>query len=294
MAVENSRPGRVDTLGTDSDDVMAAFFTRENGRYLAGRKSLSAWTPTQLSGTVVCGLLAHGIENCSPGTGFVPARFTVDMFSPVLDEPIDLRSAVVRDGNRIRVIDAQIVQRGHVRARATAQYLMVSAEPPGQIWRPDQDLPVPDVRLDHREGSMPLFKSGSGGWTHSFTSGSNAHRKTVWNNIPPLVEGMPITAFERSAVVADFTNLMCNWGTAGVGYINTDVTMALSRLPEGPELGLRARDHVSNEGIAVCAATLYDRTGPLGTCMITALSNARRQVDVAAAGQAQPATAATI
>lgn len=166
---------------------------------------------------------------------------TVDMFGPVLDEPIDLRSTVVRDGNRIRVVDSHIVQRGHVRARATAQYLIVSAEPPGQNRRPDQDLPVPDVRLDHREGSMPLFKPGADGWTHSFTSGSNAHRKTVWNNIPPLAEGMPITAFERSAVVADFT-------------------MALSRLPEGPELGLQARDHVSNEGIAVCAATLYDRT----------------------------------
>ncbi|WP_260395829.1 hypothetical protein [Rhodococcus sp. KBW08] len=75
---------------------MAAFFTCENGRYIPGRKSLSAGSATQLSGTVVCGLLAHGLETCSPGTEFVPARFTVDMFSPVLDEPIELRSAVVR------------------------------------------------------------------------------------------------------------------------------------------------------------------------------------------------------
>ncbi|MFD4407232.1 acyl-CoA thioesterase domain-containing protein [Nocardia sp. NPDC058499] len=255
---------------------------------------MSAWTPTQLSGTSVCGLLAHGLETCSPGPEFVPARFTVDMFSPVLDEPIELRSVIVRDGNRIRVADAQILQRDRIRARATAQYLVVSAEPPGQIWRPAPDLPVPDARLDHLEGSMPLFKSGSGDWTHSFTSGLNPHRKTVWNNIPPLVDGMPITAFERSAVVADFTNLMCNWGTEGVGYINTDVTMTLSRLPQGPELGLQARDHASSDGIAVGAATLYDRTGPLGSCMITALSNTRRQLDVAAAAAARPVTAGTI
>lgn len=273
---------------------MAAFFTCENGRYIPGRKSLSAWSATQLSGTVVCGLLAHGLETCSPGTEFVPARFTVDMFSPVLDEPIELRSAVVRDGNRIRVADAHIVQRSRVRARATAQFLIASAEPPGEIWRPIHDMPVPDARLDHADGSMPLFKSGAGEWTHSFTSGLNSHRKTVWNNIPPLVDGVPITAFERSAVVADFTNLVCNWGTAGVGYINTDVTMTLSRLPEGPELGLHAWDNVSANGIAVGTASLYDRTGPLGTCTITALSNARRQVDVAVAGEAQPATAGMI
>lgn len=273
---------------------MAAFFTCENGRYFPARKSLSAWSPTQLSGTVVCGLLAHALETHSPGPEFVPARFTVDMFSPVLDEPIELRSMVVRDGNRIRVADAEIIQRSSVRARATAQYLIASTDPPGEIWRPTQDLPIPDVRLDHPDGSMPLFKSGSGDWTHSFTSGLNSHRKTVWNNIPPLIEGKPITAFERSAVVADFTNLMCNWGTAGVGYINTDVTLTLSRLPEGPELGLAAQNHVSTNGIAVGTASLYDRTGPLGTCTITALSNARRQVDVAVAGEIQPATAAMI
>lgn len=176
---------------------MAAFFTCENGRYIPGCKSLSAWSATQLSGTVVCGLLAHGLETCSPGTEFVPARFAVDMFSPVLDEPIELRSAVVRDGNRIRVADAHIVQRN--RARAAAQFLIASAEPPGEIWRPIHDMPVPDVRLDHADGSMPLFKSGAGEWTHSFTSGLNSHRKTVWNNIPPLVDGMPITGHHGGA-----------------------------------------------------------------------------------------------
>lgn len=53
-------------------------------------------------------------------------------------------------------------------------------------------------------------------------------------------------------------------------------------------------DNVSANGIAVGTASLYDRTGPLGTCTITALSNARRQVDVAVAGEAQPATAGMI
>lgn len=105
----------------------------------------------------------------------------------------------------------------------------------------------------------------------------------TWVNVPPLIAGAPITPFERAAFVADFTNGMCNSGTAGVSYINSDVAMTLSRLPEGPELGLQALDRVSADGIAVCAANLYDRTGPLGVSTITALSNARRQVDIAAA-----------
>ncbi|MEU1207504.1 acyl-CoA thioesterase domain-containing protein [Nocardia sp. NPDC005825] len=266
---------------------MTAFFTREDGRYTATRMAVSAWSSSQLAGTAVCGLLAHELETHSLGPEFVPARFTVDMFSPVLNEPIELHSSIVRDGNRIRVVDASIVQQDQVRARATVQFLIAAAEPPGEIWQPTQDLPVPDQRLDRPEGAPPLFKSGSADWTHDFASGVNPHRKAAWNNVPPLIAGEAITPFERAAFAADTTNLVCNWGTAGVGYINTDVTMTLSRLPEGPEIGVHARDHVSANGIAVSTATLYDRTGALGVCTITALSNARRMVDMAAFAEAQ-------
>ncbi|MFE3226966.1 thioesterase family protein [Nocardia sp. NPDC059228] len=272
---------------------MAAFFTHENGRFTATRMAVSAWSSGQLAGTAVCGLLAHELETHRPGTDFVPARFTVDLFSPVLNEPIELRSSIVRDGNRIRVADAAIVQHDRVRARATVQFLVATAEPPGRIWQPARDLPAPATPLDGPEGSPPLFKSGSFDWTHDFASGVNPHQKAAWNNVPALIEGVPITPFERAAFVSDSTNLVCNWGTEGVGYINTDVTMTLSRLPEGVELGLQARDHVSSNGIAVSTATLYDRSGELGVCTITALSNARRQVDMAAFAEAQafPASA---
>ncbi|WP_230329904.1 acyl-CoA thioesterase domain-containing protein [Nocardia aurantiaca] len=256
--------------------------------------AVSAWSSAQLAGTAVCGLLAHELETHRPGPDFIPARFTVDLFSPVLNEPIELHSSIVRDGNRIRVADAAIVQHDRVRARACVQFLAASVEPPGAIWRPVQDhLPVPGDRLDRPEGSPPLFKSGSQDWTHDFASGANPLRKAVWHNLPPLIDGTPITPFERAAFVSDATNLVCNWGSEGVGYINTDVTMTLFRLPETPELGLFAQDHVSANGIATATATLYDRAGRLGACSITALSNARRQVDLAAFAEAQsfPASA---
>jgi hypothetical protein len=269
-----------------------AFFRRANSQYEPARKSLSAWTTKQLSGTSVCGLLAHGSETRAPRVGFTPARFTAEMFSPVLDEAIELRTSVAQKGTRIYVVDVEIVQSGKTRARATVNYLQVSSEPDGRAWHDSRDLPVPDVCLDHENGSMPLFKSGDGQWTHNFSSGLNSQRKSVWNNIPPIVDGLPITPLERAAVVADFTNLVCNWGSAGVGYINTDITMTLSRLPEGPELGLRALDRESTDGVATGAAIIYDRTGALGYCTITALANGRRQVDVAAAGRARAATAA--
>nr|WP_309231906.1 hypothetical protein [Nocardia sp. SYP-A9097] len=105
---------------------------------------------------------------------------------------------------------------------------------------------------------------------------------SVWHNLPALVEGERITAFQRAAFIGDATNLVCNWGTEGVGYINSDVTVTLSRLPEGHEVGLLARDQMSAEGISVGTAVMYDRIGPVGTCVVTGISNVRRQVDMAA------------
>lgn len=65
-----------------SDELMTAFFTEENDRYVPCRKALSAWSPNQLGGTTVCALLAHELETHSPGTSYVPARFTADLFTP--------------------------------------------------------------------------------------------------------------------------------------------------------------------------------------------------------------------
>ncbi|MFJ4657326.1 acyl-CoA thioesterase domain-containing protein [Nocardia sp. NPDC088792] len=244
--------------------------------------ALSPWAPNQLGGTGVCGLLAHELEIHSPGAGFVPARFTVDLFRPVLDEPIRLSSEIVRDGSRVRMVDAAIVQRDSVRARASVMYLAATQDPPGEVWQPIRRLPAPTAPLDMPGGCPPLFKSGEQDWTGDFASGQNNQRKAAWHNLPPLIDGEPITPFQRAAFVADATSLVCNWGTEGVGYINSDVTLTLTRLPEGPELGLQAQDQVSSNGIVVGTALMYDRTGPLGTTVITGLSNARRQVDLAA------------
>ena len=45
------------------------------------------------------------------------------------------------------------------------------------------------------------------------------------------------------------------------------------------ELGIEADNHITADGISVGTATLYDRKGPFGTGMVTAVSNAAAQID---------------
>jgi hypothetical protein len=73
--------------------------------------------------------------------------------------------------------------------------------------------------------------------------------------------------------------MVTNWGSNGVEYINTDITLTLARLPAGREIGLSAVDRVSHHGIAVGTATVFDRQGRLGTTVVSSIANAKRTVD---------------
>ncbi|MEV4204998.1 hypothetical protein OG308_28345 [Nocardia salmonicida] len=68
-------------------------------------------------------------------------------------------------------------------------------------------------------------------------------------------------------------------GSRGADHINADVTLTLSCPPIGYELGLRADDALAADGVSIGTATIYDRTGPLGTCVVTSPFNADKLID---------------
>ena len=72
---------------------------------------------------------------------------------------------------------------------------------------------------------------------------------------------------------------MTNMGSAGVGYINGDVTVALCRLPVDEWIGIQADSHRAADGIAVGTATLFDRLGAFGAGATTAIANPAAQID---------------
>lgn len=263
---------------------MVSFFTKHGNLLVAEQIAVSAWSQNQVGGHAVCGLFARQLETHCPA-GSIPARLTVDLFKPVLNAPIEVRSEIVRQGTRITAADAVIVQEGEVRARASAVFLTTGIDPAGQVWSPDPDFPMPPEGSVSPQGEPPLFKSSDREWTQNFAANQNADRKISWTSFPALVDGESVSPFQRAAMLGDTTNLVCHWGSEGAGYINTDMTLTLSRLPAGYELGLRADNTCAAEGISVGTATIYDRAGPLGTCVVTALSNARRQIDFAAKAQ---------
>ena len=94
-----------------------------------------------------------------------------------------------------------------------------------------------------------------------------------------LLRGRTISPFVRAVMVAESTSLVTNLGTEGIGYINGDLTVALSRLPVDEWICIQGDSHWASDGIAVGTATLFDHQGAFGSGMTTAVANPAAQID---------------
>ena len=250
----------------------------EHGTFTPTDVARSLWSTTQMHGVAVSGAMARGIEQAVTRTDLRPARYTLDMFSPARMDPFTVETEIVREGRRICLVDARLVQEGTTRARASAIFLAPTEDPDGEVWTPGDD-PVPPAHVPELTGpTIPWFASDAD-WSQDFAEHQNAGRKQTWQYGVPVVAGEEPTPFQAVASIADATTMACNWGSKGVQYINTDITLSLSRLPRTPEVGLRGERWSGHDGIAVGVATVYDRDGVLGQSMVTSLSNAERTVD---------------
>jgi len=261
----------------DSAIMPEAFFTVDGDSYVPGALTRGPWGAA-MGGQTVGGLLGWGIEQSGIDPAFQPARFTVDLMRPVLLEPVRIETSIQREGRRIKLVDAALVQNGTTVARASALFLRRGEHPDGRVWSAPVEMPPLPTDSDRFPPDMQFFIWGYG--TNPTPGGGDmaeweqAHsQKFAWTRLfRPIVHGHPLTPFCRLAFVGDITSSLTHWGTGGLRYINADYTVTASRLPDGEYLGLAAQSHYGTAGVATGAATLFDRHGPIGTSSALALA----------------------
>ncbi|OBH50429.1 acyl-CoA thioesterase domain-containing protein [Mycobacterium sp. E2479] len=238
----------------------------------------SRWADDHLQGGAIIGLAALALESRFGLPDFAPARLTVDLFKSARTIPTTTRAELVRDGRRIRNSVCTIEQDGAEVARAVLVQYRRSEPPLGDEWMAEP--PLVAAPNDDDDSFVQLY-SADIGWTSSLSDHQNARRKRVAVRGVSVVAGQKNSPFVQAAAVVDAASLVTNLGTAGLGYINGDVTLALARLPRGERISLQADTHWAADGIAVGTATLLDDTGPFGSGLVTALSNRSAQIDFA-------------
>jgi len=102
--------------------------------------------------------------------------------------------------------------------------------------------------------------------------GTSGPRRLWMSEVRDLVEGTPLTPFVRVAVGADFASPFANAGDHGLGFINSDVTLYLYRLPVTEWVGFEVVNHHSRDGVAIGECWLYDEQGAIGTSTVAALA----------------------
>jgi acyl-CoA thioesterase len=261
------------------DAVPTCFFVTDGEGYVPTSLATGPWGPS-LSGNYIGGLLGRAVEQEVDDAELQPARLTVDLLRPVALQPLRVHSSVVRDGRRLRLVDAVMTQNDVMVARASALFLRRGEHTEDGVWTTPVTMPAIPAQPAVLADDLPML-------LHSFgrdaVAGSPGVGVTEWRHdgqkfawvreTKRLVDDEPLSPFTRAVMAGDVTSSLTHWGTDGLQFINADYTITLSRLPDGVYIGLASMTHYGHAGVATGVATLFDESGPIGSGMATALAN---------------------
>lgn len=258
-----------------SQDYQGVYLpTSDPNTYESTPLSNAGWYEEGQHGGALAALITGHIERIPTLTPMEIARVTVEIFRVVPLVPLTIATEVVREGKRIQKVTAEVTDpSGTLLSMASVQRLRTATLPlPEAAATPDLPFPAPD------ECPRPDTRS----WGHGDTDKTMFHRNAievreihggfddpgpggVWIRVTePIVAGEEISPAQRAVVTADF----CNGVSRSLGndwvFMNSDLTVHISRYPFGEWVALDAESHYSNLGRGVADGSLWDERAWVG------------------------------
>jgi hypothetical protein len=225
------------------------------------------WSPHHQHGAAPTSLICWAVERIPTLVPMQIVRITVDLLRPVPIAPLDIKTAILREGRKIQLCEVRLVAEGVEVTRATVLKIRHADFPlPETVKQEPIPLPAPEESRASKTNIAPnAFVSGL---DMRFAKGG--FRKpgpaAVWFRAErPIVAGEVISPLMRAAIASDFCN-----GTSALldfdrwTFINGDLTINLSRMPEGEWILLDSESYVGPNGVGVAFARLGDRQGYFG------------------------------
>jgi hypothetical protein len=252
------------------------FLTRTGDQtFQPNPSAVGPWGPDTVSGLAVTGLVGYAAEQGCGDAEYVGTRLTIDMVRMAVMGELRLETNVLREGRRLRLIDVTITQNDRNVAHGRGIFVRRSQTPVGRVWSPTVAMaapPAPDETPLY--GPKPYFGPDALPAGDFEAWRDTTQEKYVWYDFEAsLVDGEPSSPFVRAAAVADVSNPLMNWGSHGLQFVNSDITMLLTREPQGTMLGLAARDRQEAGGVSVGTAVMFDTVGAIGLTTVTSLAS---------------------
>ena len=244
-----------------------AVFVQDGDVYLPTENAGGPWDPNALHGGAPAALMARALEAADPGIDMFVSRLTVEFMRPVPMAPLRLRTALIRPGRRVQLLQTSLEDGEQEVARATAL----------RIRQLEVDLPAPAAGFvpPPPESGAALSEVPWRGFGKAMeprlVSGSvlDPGPATVWFHLRlPIVAGEEPSPLMRAVAAADFGNGISSevdWSTHI--FINPDLTVYLHRSPVGEWIALESTTTLQRNGVGLAQSRLYDRHGNVGTSL---------------------------
>jgi hypothetical protein len=235
------------------------YFKSTPDGYVPSDAAASPWVDTHLSGVAMGGLLAHLIDGATAGSGMTVARLTVDILGTADRTLTTGRVRTVREGRRLRMVEAEIESGGRVGARAIAMLVR-------QI-----DTPAAETALSHPlPQAVPLAPpSGRAALADA------VERRIVYGDFRqpgpgamwvrwaiPFIAGVPMSPLVRAAMLGDMGSAIGSvLPVRDFTFANVDIAIHFTRPPAGEWLLIESLTETAGNGLAIVSSSFADPGG---------------------------------
>lgn len=258
-------------IAGEGDELPAAYYLPGPGGVFEPTVATeSPWATGAQHGGPPTALLAHVLRTALNVDGMRIARITNEFLGSIPRTPLTTTTSVIRDGRRVRLVEASLLAEGKPVAIARAWQIATSGEggiPAASLASPAAPA-LPDAMPQQYFTGFRRWGYGESvewRWVHG--SYDSAGEALVWARPRiPLVAGQPMHPLERTLVVADSANGVSSaLSPRDWLFIPPSITVTLHRYPEGDWVYLSAVSTLAPDGLGSTLGTLGDPAGPVGS-----------------------------
>ena len=246
----------------------AYYLPRGSGRYEPTRATESPWDPKAQHGGPPAALLAHVIDQTVEGTMRI-GRISLDFLGSIPLREVVVEVSPIRPGRRVQLTEARMTVDGRVAVTARAWHIATGARPPASGEEQIAPPPVPS-----KPTPQHFYPGLDDDWGYGrsiewrFTRGGfdDLGAADVWTRVRlPLVEGVALTSQDRVLIAADSANGL-SLSLPLQQWISIPPTMSatLLRPPAGEWVHMACRTHITDDGVGLAHADLFDTDGFVG------------------------------
>jgi hypothetical protein len=258
-------------IAGEADELPEAYYLPgPDGTFEPTLATESPWAPDAQHGGPPTALLAHVLRTELNVDGMRIARVTNEFLGSIPRVPLTTRASVIRDGRRVRLVEASLLAEGKPVAIARAWQIATSGEGgiPATGLASAAAPPLPEAMPQKYFTGFRRWGYGESiEWRWVRGSYDTAGEAVVWARPRvPLVAGQPMHPLERILVVADSANGVSSaLSPTEWLFIPPSITVTLHRYPEGDWVYLSAVSMLAPDGLGSTLGTLGDASGPVGS-----------------------------